>query len=1051
MSGLPNDSRVTDALVASLATLLDAARQSAAWELAPLGHWLVSFKSFWRVAGHGDAFDEMCRVLTDAGRSFERCAAEADLVVIEGPLSDDQEDPDHWIRQLLPDAIVLIVGVQRGAGASVLWRNWAGRADASAVFRRASTYGGVAILLPQPEKSPLVLRELLRCKDEATRLFEATIAAAEYLAQNVRQLQEAEVRALIAKADALRLSQGLKATRTQSDLHGGMSQGRMLLKDELSLQQARVDELQHYIRTLESTNTYRAAMVMRRIATRLPPPLRILLRRMVKLIWWTLRGQLGVAWRARQAFLRQQKNDAAVTEPATAASATTKPEQLAGAFELDLVATPGVDGSLLAAAVGYAAEDADMPRLLRAIERAQRALVTSGRKPGQGVFVADAGAPMALKGWLPAQIPVLPCRSRLGFSAAHRLLMELTFAQGADVYALAEVGARFSEDALLQALRVLGIHGGKALVWVGELLPEGLPDPVSPGMLVIPGSHYSLIGPVNEDLDKDTVIADLCLRARALGIPVLSLPGASRGTDSGWKLTLASRGMTTHSLDAAWRLASIWGSQPLLTEVSGWYRQNHSTPVQVEAGTYAGLGMDAPLMAWWKRRISLVNSIVTEPKSQPVVMEVPAPSVLDQSLAVPFAFAGLPAKRSGAPRVAAVIHLYYEDLAQATLEVLQHIPLDCDVYISTDSEHKRLGILSTFSRWTSGALDVRVLPNRGSDVGPFLEILREIRHRYDLLLHLHGKKSLHWDRGHGWRQHLYDTLCGSAAIVSSVLQAFESSPLLGMVFPQHWTPVRPAVTWGYSFEDALELAGRIGMDLRHDQPLDFPTGSMFWARPAALRPMLDFGVGLGDYADEAGAITYAHALERLLLRACEHSGHTWLKIARSGSDEVTPPPLSVLSVNQLDEMIGAASFLLSDPALRSEAHGNHPWRFRPEAQRPPRWTLVCCKAPFPEQLQALQSLCDAQMRIMAPLRVAIVPGSRTDCPPPLDVRCSEVFIAADESCAQVALQLCHVQKAFFGRSSPVRLLKELGLSDDRFIEVPVSLPNALDTSRVVQE
>ena len=111
-------------MVASLSVLLDAAQKPAASELAPLGHWLAALKPFWRVAGRGAAFDEMRRILTAAGVTYERCADDADLLVIEGPLSDAEETPAHWTPRLAPGAVVLVVGVQAGAGASVLWRNW---------------------------------------------------------------------------------------------------------------------------------------------------------------------------------------------------------------------------------------------------------------------------------------------------------------------------------------------------------------------------------------------------------------------------------------------------------------------------------------------------------------------------------------------------------------------------------------------------------------------------------------------------------------------------------------------------------------------------------------------------------------------------------------------------------------------------------------------------------------------------------------------------------------------------------------------------------------
>ena len=118
----------------------------------------------------------------------------------------------------------------------------------------------------------------------------------------------------------------------------------------------------------------------------------------------------------------------------------------------------------------------------------------------------------------------------------------------------------------------------------------------------------------------------------------------------------------------------------------------------------------------------------------------------------------------------------------------------------------------------------------------------------------------------------------------------------------------------------------------------------------------------------------------------------------------------------------------NDPALRVSARGDWPWRFRPDDTPDRRWTLVCREAPSPELLRRLRAMCDAEEEHAEPPRLALLPPPGAGCPPPLDVRSGEVFLAADEFCAQIALQLCHVQKAFFGHAAIVRRLSEMGLA-----------------------
>ncbi|MBD0273621.1 MAG: hypothetical protein ICV73_17050, partial [Acetobacteraceae bacterium] len=176
---------------------------------------------------------------------------------------------------------------------------------------------------------------------------------------------------------------------------------------------------------------------------------------------------------------------------------------------------------------------------------------------------------------------------------------------------------------------------------------------------------------------------------------------------------------------------------------------------------------------------------------------------------------------------------------------------------------------------------VRVVPNRGRDIAPKLVGFRDVHDRYDRVLHLHSKRSKHADFLSPWRTYLYETLLGSPAVVRSVFEAFERLPRLGMAAPQHFEPVRRWLDWSGNFGAAQALAARMGVELRPDAALDFPSGSMFWARPAALRPLLDLGLSFEDFPEEAGQVdgTPAHAIERLYFHVCERAGYAWMKIA----------------------------------------------------------------------------------------------------------------------------------------------------------------------------
>lgn len=322
------------------------------------------------------------------------------------------------------------------------------------------------------------------------------------------------------------------------------------------------------------------------------------------------------------------------------------------------------------------------------------------------------------------------------------------------------------------------------------------------------------------------------------------------------------------------------------------------------------------------------------------------PPAIDRALALPLSYAPTIKKM---PRVGIIVHIFYEDLATEIVGYLKNIPSAADLFASTDTEEKRDAILAAFSGWTAGTVEVRVMPNRGRDIAPKIVGFRDVYEKYEYILHLHSKKSPHASDLVGWRDYIYGTLLGSSELVSGIFEAFQRDPRLGIVAPVHWTPIEPFINWGHDYSIARVLAERMNIDLARDQPLDFPSGSMFWARTAALRPLLDIGLCLDDFPEEAAQIdgTMAHAIERLFFRVCERSGHTWRTII--GADPITKGnhAVRVSSPGELDDWL-RAPVMLGDPALRStvaaEARRTNfafaPLRFIPDPDERPRLTLL---------------------------------------------------------------------------------------------------------------
>ncbi len=283
-----------------------------------------------------------------------------------------------------------------------------------------------------------------------------------------------------------------------------------------------------------------------------------------------------------------------------------------------------------------------------------------------------------------------------------------------------------------------------------------------------------------------------------------------------------------------------------------------------------------------------VSALVIETAPHPVLREASRRIDEDFSIAVPFVFE-VTGMRSGTP-VAAIVHLFYEDLAVEMYAYLSNVPGNLDVFISTTDSGKATVIRTIFANWPKGRVTVRVVENRGRDIAPKLVAFADVYEKYTYVLHLHGKRSKHADLLASWRHYLLESLTGSPEIVSSVIHVFESFPSIGMICAQHFEPMRHWTNWGGNFEKSEQLAQCMGFTIREFDPLDFPSGSMFWARSSALKPLLDLKLDLDQFDAEGNQTdaTLAHCIERTYFHVCEAAGFDWIKIAVPELLENTP-------------------------------------------------------------------------------------------------------------------------------------------------------------------
>lgn len=254
-------------------------------------------------------------------------------------------------------------------------------------------------------------------------------------------------------------------------------------------------------------------------------------------------------------------------------------------------------------------------------------------------------------------------------------------------------------------------------------------------------------------------------------------------------------------------------------------------------------------------------------------------------------------------KVAAVIHIFYPELAKEMKKLLLNIPGNVDVYISTVSEEKKSALEKIFSDFDKGKVTVKIFDNRGRDIAPAFVGFKDIYKNYDLCVHLHSKKSPHAsNRLFGWRDYLYGNLLGSEKIVRGIFKIMENEKI-GVVFPQYFTQIRLSIHWGENYLITKNFLSRLNIEIDNSNLIEFPSGSMFWFKPVALAPLFESNLTFADFPEESGQIdgTLAHGIERAFLYIAESAGFSWIKTCTQKKEAANTPVLESSTQKELDD------------------------------------------------------------------------------------------------------------------------------------------------------
>ena len=243
-------------------------------------------------------------------------------------------------------------------------------------------------------------------------------------------------------------------------------------------------------------------------------------------------------------------------------------------------------------------------------------------------------------------------------------------------------------------------------------------------------------------------------------------------------------------------------------------------------------------------------------------------------------------KLNHSTKIAIQVHVFYVNLINDIIEKTNNIPVNFDLYVSTDSEFKKDSIRNYILRSSKAKkFEIKIFNNKGRDVLPLLLQLKTKIKKYKYFCHIHTKKSKHINFGDEWRNYLFNNLLGNEKIICEILTEFENHINLGFIFPEIFHKVLATFgnnILGSNLNSMKLIIKTIAPYLKiSTNNLDFPMGNMFWAKVKSVYQI--FLINFYEkfpYENEQLDGTFMHGIERIWLYLVKYNGFYYKKILK---------------------------------------------------------------------------------------------------------------------------------------------------------------------------
>jgi glycosyltransferase involved in cell wall biosynthesis/GT2 family glycosyltransferase len=228
------------------------------------------------------------------------------------------------------------------------------------------------------------------------------------------------------------------------------------------------------------------------------------------------------------------------------------------------------------------------------------------------------------------------------------------------------------------------------------------------------------------------------------------------------------------------------------------------------------------------------------------------------------------------PKLAVHAHLYFSEYIEPIFHALSRVRAPFVLFVSTCSRANEVFISNFLARHRPKfEWKVRLVENRGRDIGPMMTAFEDLWTEYDIIAHLHSKKSPHLEFGASWFEYALDQTFGSSELVDSVLKFLVENPDVGLFYPENYREIKPYISSSTNGGMVSAILARIGApDMKLSAIPELCAGSMGWFRAETYRRLASTFSSSSDFDPEDGQIdqTLAHAIEHSFVAVARAQG-----------------------------------------------------------------------------------------------------------------------------------------------------------------------------------